>query len=52
MVKEKVTLVARSVRKVLEAIVKKKTTDVLFASIVAKRAINSIKDTSFIAVGN
>ena len=41
MVMEKVTLVTRSIRKILEAIFQKNTTDVLFASIVNRRAVVS-----------
>ena len=52
MVMEKVTLVARATKKILEALFKKKTADALFASIVNRRAVDSIEDKSFICLGN
>ena len=52
MVMEKVNLVARATKKILEAIFKKKTTDSLFISIVNRGAVDSIDYTSFIGVGN
>lgn len=52
MVMEKVNLVARATKKILEAIFKKKTTDSLFVSIVNSGAVDIIDYTSFIGVGN
>ena len=50
MVMEKVALVPRATKKILEAIFQK--TDALFASIVNRRAVDGIEDTSYIGVGN
>ena len=52
MVMEKATLVARSIRKILEVIFKENRTDVLVASVVNRRAVDSIEDTGSIGVGN